>query len=118
VIGAAVGVATRYRRGRGDQERSAYVAAFAFMRLLDRRLVTTSPFVEVGRLMLEMLLAYRTGIGQVLGIVACTATVICFEYFFEWTWFAAIPVGVLAYITMPILWANFIVSLDRRQPRS
>jgi uncharacterized membrane protein len=74
--------------------------------------------MEVGRVMLKMLVAHRTGIGQVLGIVACTATVICFEQFFEWTWFAAIPVGVLAYITMPILWAAFIVSLDRRQPRS
>jgi hypothetical protein len=67
--------------------------------------------------MLKMLLVYRTGIGQVLGIMACTATVICFEYFFLWTWLAAIPVGVLAYITMPILWANCIVFLDRRQPR-
>jgi hypothetical protein len=57
-----------------------------------------------GRVMLKTLVVYRTRIGQVLGIMACTATVICFEYFFEWTWFAAIPVGVLAYITMPILW--------------
>jgi hypothetical protein len=71
-----------------------------------------------GRVMLKTLVVYRTRIGQVLGIMAFTATVICFEYFFEWTWFAAIPVGVLAYITMPILWATFIVLLDRREPRS
>jgi Kef-type K+ transport system membrane component KefB len=45
----------------------------------------------------------RTGIGQVLGIVACTATAICFEYFFEWTWFAAIPVGVLHYFVSSLL---------------
>jgi hypothetical protein len=67
-----------------------------------------------GRVMLKLLLVYRTGIGQVLGIMACTATIICFEHFFEWRWFAAVPVGALAYITMPILLANFIEFLELR----
>jgi hypothetical protein len=64
--------------------------------------------------MLKMLLAHRTGIGQVLGIVACTATAICFEYFFEWTWFAAIPVGVLHYFVSSLLGQSPLGQQDRQ----
>ena len=64
--------------------------------------------------MLDTLIAYRTGIGQVLGVLGCTFTVICFQYFFGWSWFASVLVGVLAFVSMPILWAAFIARLEAR----
>jgi hypothetical protein len=69
-----------------------------------------------GRVMLKMLLRFRSEIGQVLGLIACTMTVIYFEYVFGWSWYAATPVGVLAFVSMLTLWARFIAYLDGRQP--
>jgi hypothetical protein len=67
--------------------------------------------------MLNTILRYRSAIGQVLALISCTATVICFEYFFGWSWYASIPVGVLAFVTMPTLWDMFIGYLENHQPR-
>jgi hypothetical protein len=71
-----------------------------------------------GPVMLKMLLRYRTEIGQVLGLIACTMTVIYFEYVFAWSWYAATPVGVLAFVSMLTLWARFMTFLDGQQSSS
>jgi Kef-type K+ transport system membrane component KefB len=68
--------------------------------------------------MLNKLLRHSGGIGQVLALVACTATVIYFQYFFEWTWYVSIPVGVLAFISTLVLWVRFIDYLEKSQLRS
>ena len=68
--------------------------------------------------MLHTLLRYRSEIGQVLALIACTITVIYFEYVFGWSWYASIPVGVLAFVTMLNLWGRYIAYLESRQPRS
>ena len=62
------------------------------------------------------LLAYKTGIGYALSMIAATATVIIFQSFFELSWFIAIPAAVLAYLTMPVLWARYINSLEQKKP--
>jgi hypothetical protein len=63
------------------------------------------------------LLAYKTGIGSALSMIAATATVIIFQSFFGMSWFIAIPAAVLAYLTMPVLWARYINSLEQKNPR-
>jgi hypothetical protein len=68
--------------------------------------------------LLNTLLRYRGGIGQVLGLIICTATVIYLQYFLEWTWYISILVGVLAFISTLILWTRFIYYLEKSQPRS
>jgi hypothetical protein len=67
--------------------------------------------------MLNKLLHYRGAIGQALALSACTATVVYFQYFFEWTWYISIPVGVLAFISTLILWVRFIGYLKKSQLR-
>jgi hypothetical protein len=68
--------------------------------------------------MLNTLLRFRTEIGQVLALIACTITVIYFEYVFEWSWYASIPVGVLAFVSMLTLWLRCTAYLGGRQSRS
>jgi cytosine/uracil/thiamine/allantoin permease len=63
------------------------------------------------------LLAYKTGIGTALSMIAATATVIIFQSFFELSWFISIPAAVLAYLTMPVLWSRYINSLEQKKPR-
>jgi hypothetical protein len=67
--------------------------------------------------MLEFLLAHKTAIGRMLSVVGATATVVIFEYFFERSVYIAVPVAVLAYVTMPILWTELIDSLLLRSRR-
>jgi hypothetical protein len=61
--------------------------------------------------MLNLLLAHKTAIGRVLSVVGATATVVIFEYSFELAWYISVPVAVLAYVTMPILWTGLLDSL-------
>jgi hypothetical protein len=68
--------------------------------------------------MLNSLLRYRNEIGQVLSLIACTITVIYFQYVFDWSWFAAIPVGVLAFVSMLTMWGRFMAYLEGRDLRS
>ena len=68
--------------------------------------------------MLHTLIRFRSEIGQVLGLMACTVTVIYFEYVFDWSWYVAIPVGVLAFVSMLTVWGRFITYLQSRQQRS
>ena len=68
--------------------------------------------------MLNTLLRFRTEIGQLLGLIACTIAVIYFEYVFGWSWYASIPVGVLAFISALTLWWWFVAYLERKQSRS
>jgi hypothetical protein len=58
--------------------------------------------------MLDLLLAHKTAIGQVLSVVGATATVMIFEYAFELAWYVAIPAGAIAYVTMPMLWSELL----------
>ena len=61
--------------------------------------------------MLDTIVAYRMGIGQALGVVGATATVVIFEQYFGFDWYISIPVAVLAYVSMPILWTRFLDAL-------
>jgi hypothetical protein len=63
------------------------------------------------------LLAYKNGISSALSMIAATATVIIFQSIFEMSWFISIPAAVLAYLTMPVLWARYINSLEQKNPR-
>jgi hypothetical protein len=67
--------------------------------------------------MLEFLFTYRTQIGWLLGSAAATITVIIFQVSFGFSAFVAIAVGVLAFVTMPIVWTRFLDSLQHREPR-
>jgi hypothetical protein len=68
--------------------------------------------------MLHTLLRFRSEIGQVLGLIACTATVIYFEYVFGWSWYIATPVGVLAFVTTLTFWGKLLAYLEAQQSRS
>jgi hypothetical protein len=67
--------------------------------------------------MLNFLLAHKIAIGRVLSVVGATATVVIFEYFFELAWYISVPVGALAYVTMPMLWTGVLDSLAPRSGR-
>ena len=67
--------------------------------------------------MLNSLLAHKIAIGRIISVVSATATVVIFEYFFELTVYISVPVAVLAYVTMPMLWAELIDSVQLRSRR-
>ena len=67
--------------------------------------------------MLNLLLAHKIAIGRILSVVGATATVVIFEYSFELAWYISVPVAVLAYVTMPIVWAELIDSVLLRSRR-
>ncbi|HEY6256295.1 MAG TPA: hypothetical protein VIY51_10940 [Xanthobacteraceae bacterium] len=62
-------------------------------------------------IMLNFLLTHKIAIGQIFGAVAATATVVIFENVLAWDWYVAIPVAVLAYLSMPILLVAVLDSL-------
>jgi hypothetical protein len=66
--------------------------------------------------MLNTLIRYRLESGQVLALIACTITVIYFEYVFDWSWYASIPVGVLAFVSTLTVWLKFIGYLESQRP--
>ena len=61
-------------------------------------------------IVLNFLLAHKIAIGRMLSMLGATATVVIFEYFFELAWYISVPVGVLAYMTMPMLWIGVLDS--------
>jgi hypothetical protein len=67
--------------------------------------------------MLNLLLAHKIAIGRILSVVGATATVVIFEYSFALAWYISVPVGVLAYVTMPILWTGLLDSFVLRTRR-
>ena len=67
--------------------------------------------------MLNSLLAHKIAIGRILSVVGATATVVIFEYFFELAWYISVPVGALAYVTMPMLWTELLDALVLRSGR-
>jgi hypothetical protein len=69
------------------------------------------------RIMLDFLLAHKIAIGRILSVVGATATVVIFEYYLELTVYISVPVAVLAYVTMPMLWAEVIDSVVLRSRR-
>ena len=69
------------------------------------------------RIMLNSLLAHKIAIGWIFSVVGATATVVIFEYFFELAWYISVPVGALAYVTMPIMWTALLDSFVLRARR-
>jgi hypothetical protein len=69
------------------------------------------------RIMLNFLLAHKIAIGRILSVVGATATVVIFEYSFELAWYISVPVAVLAYVTMPIMWTALLDSFVLRTRR-
>jgi hypothetical protein len=67
--------------------------------------------------MLDTILAHRVGLGQALGVIAATATVVIFEQYLGFDWYISVPVAVLAYVSMPILLARFLDALTLRSGR-
>ena len=67
--------------------------------------------------MLNFLLAHNIAVGRILSVVGATATVVIFEYSFGLAWYISVPVGALAYVTMPILWTGLLDSLVLRTRR-
>jgi hypothetical protein len=68
------------------------------------------------RAMLETIIAYKAGIGLLLSWVAATVTVIIFQIAFEFSPFVAVLVGVLAFVTVFVLWSRFLVILEGLPP--
>lgn len=64
--------------------------------------------------MLNFLLANKLALGQALGLIAATGTVIIFENVLGWAWYVAIPVAVLAFVSMPVLLVAVLDSLGRK----
>jgi hypothetical protein len=67
--------------------------------------------------MLNALLAHKVAVGRILSVIGATATVVIFEYFLELAWYVSVPVGVLAYVTMPMLWTELLDSVALRSRR-
>ena len=67
--------------------------------------------------MLNSLLAHKVAVGRILSVIGATATVVIFEYFFELAWYISVPVGALAYVTMPMLWTELLDSVVLRSQR-
>jgi hypothetical protein len=68
-------------------------------------------------LTMNALLAYKEIIGWAAGLVAATMTVAIFQSIFGLDWFIAIPAGVLAYVTIFIMWVRYVSSLEHQRPR-
>ena len=66
--------------------------------------------------MLNVILAYKTGIGWVLSLIAATVTVVIFQITFGFGSFVAVAVGVLAFVSTTILWARFLNTLEGHEP--
>jgi hypothetical protein len=64
--------------------------------------------------MLNSLLAHKVAVGRILSVIGATATVVIFEYAFELAWYISVPVGALAYVTMPTLWAELVRAMVQR----
>ena len=67
--------------------------------------------------MLNILLVHKIAIGRIVSVVGATATVVIFEYSFELAWYISVPVAVLAYVTMPIMWTALLDSFVLRTRR-
>ena len=67
--------------------------------------------------MLNLLLADKAAVGRILSVIGATATVVIFEYFFELAWYISVPVGALAYVTMPMVWTELLDSVVLRSRR-
>jgi hypothetical protein len=67
--------------------------------------------------MLNILLVHKIAIGRIVSVVGATATVVIFEYSFELAWYISVPVAVLAYVTMPIMWTALLDSFVLRARR-
>jgi hypothetical protein len=67
--------------------------------------------------MLNILVTYGAGIGWALSLIAATVTVVIFQITFGFSSFVAVPVGVLAFVSMTIVWARFLHTLGHEPPR-
>jgi hypothetical protein len=66
--------------------------------------------------MLNTLLAFKAEIGWLLSLIAATLTVAIFQVTFGFSALVAVPVGVLAFVTMFVVWARFIHILSPPGP--
>jgi uncharacterized membrane protein YkvI len=62
--------------------------------------------------MLNTILTYKAPIGMALSLMAATLTVAIFQVTFGFSALVAVPVGVLAYVTMFVVWARFLHTLE------
>ena len=62
--------------------------------------------------MLNTLLVYKTEIGWMLSLIAATLTVVIFQVTLGFSAFIAVPVGVFAFVTIFIVWARFLHTLE------
>ena len=67
--------------------------------------------------MLDWLIANKTVIGLVLSFVGATATVVIFESSFDVPAYVAVGAGIVAYITMPIMWTSLLDYFVQRTRR-
>jgi hypothetical protein len=67
--------------------------------------------------MLDWLTANRRTTGLVLSVVGATATVVIFENSFEVPAYVAVGAGVVAYVTMPIMWSALLDYFVQRARR-
>ena len=58
--------------------------------------------------MLDWLITNKRTIGLALSVVGATATVVIFENSFDLPTYVAVGAGVVAYITMPIMWTALL----------
>ena len=92
---------------RGDQTKGISIGRVAGFALIGANPCMGAPVLRVAeaqqaRIMLNFLLAHKIAIGRILSVVGATATVVIFEYFFELSVYIAVPVAILAYVTMPM----------------
>jgi hypothetical protein len=66
--------------------------------------------------MLNTIVTYGTGIGLVLSLAAATLTVVIFQITFGFSALVAVPVGVLAYVSMFVVWTRFLHTLQPPGP--
>ncbi|HLH94485.1 MAG TPA: hypothetical protein VKW08_05140 [Xanthobacteraceae bacterium] len=67
--------------------------------------------------MLDWLVANKRAIGLVLSVVGATATVMIFESSFNVPAYVAVGAGVVAYLTMPIMWTSLLDYFVQRTKR-
>ena len=66
--------------------------------------------------MLNTILTYKAPIGLALSLLAATMTVAIFQITFGFSALVAVPVGVLAYVTMFVVWLRFLNILEGNEP--
>jgi len=67
--------------------------------------------------MMDWLIANKRAIGLVLSVVGATGTVVIFESSFDVPAYVAVGAGIVAYVTMPIMWTSLLDYFVQRTKR-